>query len=121
MKPYLIETQLETKTRVKTQYLVLGVIATGFLAVITTIYLPRGACESLSENACQSQNSCQAIYAQDKKFLRCITLSQESLQENKRQKELCSSTGGKWEKIEFGRYCDCSSQGKYFRAQLGCQ
>ena len=78
-------------------------------------------CAKLAKDACLKQSSCQAIYNQDGTFSSCIELSSEVLSDLSEDKSLCANTGGEWQKIQYGAFCNCSGINKVFKPQEGCR
>ncbi len=78
-------------------------------------------CAELAKDACLKQPSCQAIYNQDGTFSSCIELSSEVLSDLSEDKSLCVNTGGDWQKIQYGAFCNCSKINKVFKPQEGCR
>lgn len=119
------ETDVQVKTRLQTSHVVFGVIASGFLAILST-YLIRYQtnsvqCEELTETSCIERSACQSIYQENGSFMKCIQLEDSALQEMKKNEKLCSSTGGRWQDFKYGSYCDCSGTGKIFSPSQGCR
>ena len=78
-------------------------------------------CAELAKDACPKQSSCQAIYNQDGTFSSCIELSSDAISDLSEDKSLCVNTGGEWQKIQYGAFCNCSGINKVFKPQEGCK
>ncbi len=118
--------QVKEKVRVGEKLLIVagilaGAGALGFLALF--FFKPadvRKNCAEFAKDACLKQSSCQAIYNQDGSFSSCIQLSADILSDLREDKSLCASTGGEWQKTEYGAFCNCSQINKIFKPQEGC-
>ena len=119
--------QVKEKVRVGAKLLIgtgilVGAGAIGFLALFFFKSSDlRKDCAELVKDACLKQSSCQAIYNQDGTFSSCIELSSEVLSDLSEDKSLCVNTGGDWQKIQYGAFCNCSKINKVFKPQEGCR
>lgn len=119
--------QVKEKVRVGEKLLIVagilaGASALGFLALFFFGSADvRKNCAELTKDECLKQSSCQAIYNQDGSFSLCIELSSDVLSDLNDDRSLCVNTGGEWQKIQYGAFCNCSGINKVFKPQEGCR
>lgn len=82
-------------------------------------------CSYLDEKTCGKNPQCQPIFKQytDKNgavdFKNCVYLSQTAQTQNNKDKQLCATTGGQWQAIKYGSYCDCQAQSNTMSYEVG--
>lgn len=80
-------------------------------------------CAFFSEVSCERHPQCQAYYEPSpgqpelQEFRACRDATPETVTAAQR----CQETGGEWRRVKYGRYCSCSTVGKTYAVDKGCQ
>lgn len=123
--PNSIDIQLRTKTRFKVGYLYSGYAIFGLLAGMAVSALNNAGssafCPSYNEAQCAQESECQSIFREDRSFSHCIALTQEELEVLRFDRQLCQKTGGAWQRIPAGAFCNCSKINKTYSPGGGCK
>jgi len=82
-------------------------------------------CGLQNESSCLENPRCEPIYRPFEKngnadFDKCKLIPDFKKQSLSTAKLLCDQTGGKWEKIKYGEYCNCSIIKKVYIKEQGC-
>lgn len=96
---------------------------------IKNYVLDLATCGFLSETSCENNPKCEPIYRQidsaqkTVEFERCQFIPERKKQGLAQAKTLCEQTGGSWERLKSGYYCNCVSNGqnKIWDKDKGCQ
>lgn len=85
-------------------------------------------CNYLDETACQKTVKCEPIYRPAVvggavEYAHCQQISDYKKQTLQAAQILCAQTGGEWQSLKSGDYCNCRAldQSKVWLKGLGCQ